>query len=50
MSFAVLDGRITEIDILLDPVRLGRVDLAECLLSKILEGKAVDPAPPSCGS
>ena len=34
MGFTIAGGRITEIDILLDPVRLGRLDLAEILLPK----------------
>jgi hypothetical protein len=31
MGFTVEDGRIAEIDILLDPVRLGQLDLAAIL-------------------
>jgi RNA polymerase sigma factor (sigma-70 family) len=34
MGFTIAAGRITAIDILLDPVRLGRLDLAGCLLAR----------------
>jgi RNA polymerase sigma factor (sigma-70 family) len=42
MGFTIAGGRITEIDILLDPVRLRRLDLAGCLLSQAEAGLAVE--------
>jgi hypothetical protein len=41
MGFTVSGGRIIEIDILLDPVRLRRLDLAEFLLPQAQIGPAV---------
>jgi len=41
MGFAISSGRITEIDILLDPARLSRLDLAGCLLAQAEAGLAV---------
>jgi RNA polymerase sigma factor (sigma-70 family) len=41
MGFTISGGRITEIDILLDPVRLRRLDLAEFLLPEAEVGSAV---------
>ena len=41
MGFTVSGGRIIEIDILLDPVRLRRLDLAELLLPQAEVGPAV---------
>ena len=41
MGFTISGGRITEIDILLDPVRLRRLDLAEFLLPQAEVGSAV---------
>jgi RNA polymerase sigma factor (sigma-70 family) len=42
MGFTISGGRIAEIDILLDPVRLRRLDLAGCLLSQAEAGLAVE--------
>ena len=42
MGFTISGGRITEIDILLDPERLRRLDLAGCLLAKAEAGLAVE--------
>jgi ketosteroid isomerase-like protein len=42
MGFTISGGRITEIDILLDPVRLRRLDLAGRLLPKAEAGLAVE--------
>ena len=41
MGFTISGGRITEIDILLDPARLSRLDLAGCLLAQAEAGLAV---------
>ena len=42
MGFTISGGRIAEIDILLDPVRLRRLNLAGCLLSQAEAGLAVE--------
>jgi hypothetical protein len=42
MGFAISGARIAEIDILLDPERLRRLDLAGCLLAKAEAGRAVE--------
>jgi RNA polymerase sigma factor (sigma-70 family) len=42
MGFTISGGRIAEIDILLDPVRLRRLDLAGCLLPQAEAGLAVE--------
>jgi RNA polymerase sigma-70 factor (ECF subfamily) len=42
MAFTIADGRIIEIDILLDPVRLGRLDLEGYVLSPAAAGGAVE--------
>jgi RNA polymerase sigma factor (sigma-70 family) len=41
MGFTISGGRITEIEILLDPARLSRLDLAGCLLAQAEAGRAV---------
>jgi hypothetical protein len=42
MGFTIAGDRIVEIDILLDPVRLARIDVTEVLLPEAAAGDAVE--------